>query len=104
MMSFKIPGNKTRVKIWKAVANLANNKIKKHSDLLIDVTGVILPTPFTIIIKFTIVNLGKKYELVKQGKYTELYKMQSEGNVISAEEVNAEILIRSYITEAWEIN
>jgi hypothetical protein len=104
MSSFKISGNKTMLRFWKGVSNIATEKIKKNSDVQVDINTIILPTASTLIIKFTILNTGKKYELVKQGKYADIYKLQSDGNNITPEDVNAEIIIRSSISEAWEIN
>lgn len=102
-MSIKIKGSPIRWRFWKWLNNLSNNKIKKYQDLVIDVTNILLPTPSTMIIKFTIVNTGKKYELINQGKFSELYKKQSDGEPI-INDVNCDIIINNNFNSAYEIN
>ena len=57
-----------------------------------------------MIIKFNTTNNGNKYELVVQGKYRDLYKKQDSEGTISAEDVQAEIIIRSNFNIAYQIN
>lgn len=102
--NFIITGRPTRYKFWKWLHNLSTAKVKKHQDIVIDVTNIILPTPSTMIIKFTISNTGKKYELVNQGRFSELYKRQSDGDAITSDDINTESIITNNFKESYEIN
>lgn len=102
-MSITIKRSRIRWRFWKWLNTLSTNKIKKYQDLVIDVTNVLLPTPSTMIIKFTIVNTGKKYELINQGRFSELYKKQSDGEQI-INDVNCDIIINDKFNNAHEIN
>lgn len=102
-MGITIKGSPIRWRFWKWLNNLSTNKMKKHQDLVIDVTNILLPTPSTMIIKFTIVNTGKKYELINQGRFSELYKKQSEGESIS-NDANCDVIINNSFKNAYEIN
>lgn len=104
MSSFKIQGSPIRFKFWKWLNNLSTNKMKKYQDVVIDITNILLPTPSTMIIKFTIVNTSKKYELINQGRFSELYKKQSDGEAITSLDINTENIITSNLKYAYEIN
>jgi hypothetical protein len=101
MDTFKIKGNPFKFKFWKWINNISNDRMKKYQDITIDTTNVIFPTPFTMIIKFTVVNTGKKYELVNQGKFAEYYKSQADGNL---RDLNIDTIITELFKSAYEIN
>lgn len=103
MSNLTIKGSPIRWKLWRWINLLSVSKMKKHQDLVIDVTNIILPTPSTMIIKFTIINTGKKYELINQGRFSDLYKKQSEGESIN-KDVNFDIIISDNFKFAYEIN
>lgn len=104
MSSFKIVNNPMKYKIWKWINKISAEKVKKYQDITIDVSNVILATPSTMIIKFTVVNTGKKYELANQGKFAELYRKQDEEGSIDINSINTELIIRDLIKGAYEIN
>lgn len=105
MGTFKITGSPFLYRIWQKKLERAQRKVKKYEDTNIDVSSIILPTPSTMIIKFTNLNKKIKYELVIQGNYGELYKKKVEEDIaITPEEVNAETIIRQQIEFAHSIN
>jgi hypothetical protein len=99
-----IPGKPLLYSFWKKINEYSYRCVKKCEDKSIDISSILLPTSSTMIIKFTVLNTGKKYELVIQGKYSEYYKKVQEGEHISPDSVNAQLLVRSFIHEAYEIN
>lgn len=104
MSSFKIVRSPIKYKIWKWINKISGDRVKQYQDLTIDVVNVILPTPSTMIIKFTAVNTGKKYELVNQGKFSELYRLQSEEGSVDKQLINTETIIRELFNTSYEIN
>ena len=104
MASFKITGKPLLHKFWNWKLNRAQRKIKKYEDTSIDVSNVIMPTPSTLIIKFTNLNKNKKFELVIQGNYSKLYKETKDVDLMKVPDINVEEIIRSRISEAYIIN
>lgn len=105
MASFKITGSPFLYKIWQKRLEKATAKVRRYEDTTIDIASVLLPTPSTMIIKFVNLNKKVKYELVVQGNYGELYKKKVEENAsITPEDVNAEMIIRQQIHNAYSIN
>lgn len=105
MASFRITGQPMLHRFWQKRLEKAQTKVRKYEDITIDVTGIVLPTPSTMIIKFVNLNKKVKYELVIQGNYSELYKRKVEEEVsITPEEVNAELIIRQQISQAYSTN
>jgi len=105
MASFKITGSPFLHRIWQKRLEKATTKVRRYEDITIDIASVLLPTPSTMIIKFVNLNKKVKYELVVQGNYGELYKKKVEENAsITPEDVNAEMIIRQQIHNAYSIN
>lgn len=104
MTTFRMKGNSFLFSIWKRRLEKAQRMVKKYEDTVVDITTILVPTPSSIIIKFTTTNNGNKYELTLQGKYASLYKKVAEGIEISSVDINAEGIITNRLEEAFQIN
>jgi len=100
---FMIQGNKFSYKLFKWGFEFCKKKIKKHENKTIDITSIKFPSAFSMVIRFSIVNTNEKFEIVLQGYFQEAYKYFEEtGKLI--ETINAEVLIRQNLREAFKIN
>ena len=104
MSTFTITGSPFRHKIWSKILEKSQRMVRRYQDTTVDITTVVVPTPSTLIIKFSVTNTGKKYELVLQGTYAGLYKKYQDGEAINPSKINAEIVIRADFDNAYEIN
>lgn len=105
MASFKITGQPLLYRFWQWRLERAQRKARKYEDITIDISNVLLPTPSTMIIKFTNLNKNKKFELVLQGNYAEVFKKTRESEEgVTPDLVNAEAIIRQQISQAYIIN
>lgn len=104
MTTFKIEGNSLKHKFWKRRLEAAQRRVRQYEDTIVDITTILVPTPSTMVIKFTTTNNGNKYELVIQGKYAKQYKEAAEGIEITAADINAQAIIVNRLDEAYQIN
>lgn len=73
-MQFKIKGKKRAYGFWNWVLATAQKKIKKTEDKTINVISVTFPSAFCLLVRYEVINDGKKYEIVLQGDYQDAYK------------------------------
>lgn len=77
-MQFKITGSPTRNRFWKCVSKIAQKRIKKTEDIIIDVKSVVFPSAYSILIRYETINSNEKYEIIIQGNYVPQYKIWKE--------------------------
>jgi hypothetical protein len=105
-MQFKIIGNPVKNKFWKWISKIAQNKIKKTEDSIIDVKSVSFPSAYCILIRYEIINKSSKYEIVIQGDYVSQYKSwreQGEPSLGILEDKEVEIIIRNNLSSAKKV-
>jgi len=104
MSTFTIRGNKIFHKFWTKINNISQKRVRRYQDNIVDITAVSLPTPFTMVIKFTITNTGNKFELLQQGQFQGLFRKVQDGETIVPEEHGIEHIIRSEFKYAYKVN
>lgn len=104
MTQFTIPGNPWLYKYWKKRLEKSQRMVKKYENTVVDIISITMPTASSMLIKFNTTNNGKKYELILQGRYHELYKKQQEGDSVKLEDIELEALIRLNLDSAYQIN
>jgi hypothetical protein len=105
-MQFKILGNPLRNRLWRSISKIAQNKIKKTEDSIIDVKNVSFPSPYCILVRYEVINVNEKYEIVIQGEFVDKYKEWKEKEEPSMgviDETQLEILIRTNHERAKKI-
>jgi hypothetical protein len=93
-MDFKIKGKKSKHKFWSWIFKMAQKKVKESEEKVVNVISVTFPSAFCMLIRYEIINEGKKYEIVTQGDYQEVYKKWKESEETEVSEtINVEALI-----------
>jgi len=104
-MQFKIAGKRTRNRFWQKVLKIAQSKVRKSEDNVIDVKSVSFPSPYCILVRYDVLNKNEKYEIVIQGDYISQYKewRDMEEPQFGLDERQTEIIIRSNHTKAKKL-
>lgn len=103
-MQFKIMGKKRSNSFWNWLLKLAQKKIKATEEKIVNLISVTFPSAFCMLIKYEIINDGRKYEIVVQGDYQDAYKQwkESEEQIIP-ESVMVEHIIRDNHKHAKQV-
>lgn len=105
MDQFQINRKPLRNKIYKRLADYFTKKVKETDSLVIDPVSVKLPTPYCLIIRFSVPNKGEKYELALQGDWRNWYaEMANNPDLEKPKELNIEMVIRTRQKDAYKIN
>ena len=104
MNTFTINGNKLLHRFWTKINSISQKRIRKYQDNVVDITAITFPTPFTMVIKFTIANTGNKFELIQQGPFQSLFRKVQDGEILVPEEHGIEHIIRSEFQNAYKVN
>lgn len=103
-MQFKIMGKKRSNSFWNWILKLAQKKIKATEEKIVNLISVTFPSAFCMLIRYEIINDGRKYEIVMQGDYQDAYKQwkESEEQTIP-ENVMVEHIIRDNHKHAKQV-
>jgi hypothetical protein len=103
-----LSGSSLKVWLYQKIRNFANwvkswseIKIQKHEDQIIDVILVKFPSPFSMLIKYKVINTGNKYEILIQGHFQEAYKKFKETGEINK---NVNLIIAEEHKNSYKIN
>lgn len=105
MNQFQINRKPFRNKIYKRLADYFTKKVKETESLVIDPISIKFPTPYCLIIRFSVRNKIEKYELALQGDWRNWYtEMANNPDLEKPKEINIEMIIRARIKDAFKIN
>lgn len=105
MNQFQIVKKPFRNKIYKKLSDYFTKKVKETENLVIDPVSVKLPTPYCLVIRFSITNKNEKYELVLQGDWRNWYaEMVNNTDLELPKDIDVEMAIRNSISSAYKIN
>lgn len=94
-MQFKIEGKKVAFSFWNWLYKLSQKKIKKTEDKTINLISVVFPSAFCLLIRYEVINDGRKYEIALQGDYQDAYKTWKESDENETPDaVNVEWIIK----------
>lgn len=103
-MQFKIKGKKRIHSFWNWILKIAQKKVKVTEDKTINIISVTFPSAFCMLIRYEILNDGRKYEIVLQGEYQDAYKQWKESEEpIIPEGVMIEHIIKNNHTNAKQV-
>jgi len=105
-MQFRIIGNPFRNRMWRRISSLAQRKIKETEDSIIDVKYVTFPSPYCLLVRYDVINVTEKYEIVIQGDFVDRYKEwkeKVEPQFGIVDEKQLEIIIRANHQNAKKI-
>ena len=100
--NFKLGGNQFLFKFYSKLQVWISKKVKKYESKTIEVISIKFPSPFVMLIRFSIINKKEKYELTLQGKYTNEYKTFTDNGAIS-DNINPEEIIRQQFKHSYKI-
>lgn len=103
-MQFKIKGKKRRHLLWGWILKMAQKKVKATEEKVVNLISVTFPSAFCMLIRYEILNDGRKYEIVMQGDYQDVYKQwkESEEQTIP-DNVMVEHIIRDNYKDAKQV-
>jgi hypothetical protein len=100
--NFKWGGNSFLFKFYSKLNTWASKKAKKYESKTIEVISIKFPSPFLMLIRFSIINKKEKYELTLQGKFTNEYKLFNDSETIS-DNINPEEIIKQNFKFSYKI-
>jgi hypothetical protein len=101
-MQFTTP-SKLTYKFWKAIYDFSWNKVAKTEPKTIDIISTNFPTAFCLIIRYKILNSNEKFELIKQGNFSETYKRIKEDETLIDKLINHKEIILSNLDKAYKL-
>lgn len=96
---FTIKGKKRYFKFWKKINEYSSKKMNSSTDKVVNISNVLFPTANTMIIKYELINLNEKYEIVMQGEYQNAFRYMKENGTISPD-INIEQVVQDMHKQA----
>lgn len=105
MEQFQISKSPFLNRIYKRLLDYFTKKYKKTESLVINPISVKLPTPYCLVIRFSITNKSEKYELVIQGDWRNWYtEMSNNPDLEKPSDLDIEMVIRHRYLDAFKMN
>lgn len=105
MEQFKITRKPFVNRIYKRLFDYYGKKFRQTENLTIDPISVKLPTPYCLIIRYSVVNKSEKYELVIQGDWRNWYaELSNNPDLTIPTELDIELVIKHRYKESYKIS
>lgn len=105
MEQFQISKKPFWNRIYKRLLDYFTKKYKQTENLVIDPISVKLPTPYLLVIRFSVTNKSEKYELAIQGDWRNWYaEMSNNPDLVKPSELDVEMVIKHRHQEAYKIS
>ena len=89
---FKIGGNQLGTRFWGWLRDLSQKRLNQSTEKIINVSNVLFPTANVMIVKYEIINLSQKYEIVIQGDYQSAFRYMKDNNQLMPD-INIEAIV-----------